>query len=111
MPARLARLDRRRQPLSAIAVSGALIALVTLVGDIGLAWSFSAMTVLLYYGLTNLATLSVDRSRVTAWAGLISCTCLSLFVPLQVWLIGAGLIGAGLLWRLTGTQRANPAPN
>ena len=103
MPARLAHLDRRRQPLSAIAVSGALIALVTLVGDIGLAWSFSAMTVLLYYGLTNLATLSVDRSRVTAWAGLISCTCLSLFVPLQVWLIGAGLIGAGLLWRLTGT--------
>ncbi|MGH8945088.1 MAG: APC family permease [Acidimicrobiia bacterium] len=112
MPAGLAHLDRRRQPLAAIAVSGTLIALVTLVGDIGLAWSFSAMTVLLYYGLTNLATLSVDRSRVTAWAGLISCASLSLFVPPPVWLIGAGLIGAGLLWRLVfGFLGGEPAPD
>jgi APA family basic amino acid/polyamine antiporter len=101
MPSDLGKLDRRRQPVTAILVSGTLIALVTLVGDIALAWSFSATTVLLYYGITNLAVLSIERRRVTAWAGLASCGLLSIFVPLSVWLTAAGLILAGLLWRLT----------
>jgi hypothetical protein len=32
---------------------------------------------------------------------LASCGLLSIFVPLSVWLTAAGLILAGLLWRLT----------
>lgn len=99
MPTRLAVLDQRLQPMSAIALSGGLIAATTLIDDIAVAWSFSAMTVLLYYGLTNLAALSLDRRRVTAWAGLVSCLGLSFFVPPQIWLVGAGLIVGGLAWR------------
>jgi len=110
MPRRLAALDRRRQPLAAIGLSGILIALVTLVGDIALAWSFSAMTVLLYYGITNLAALSLERTRATAWAGLVSCGLLSLFVPLSVWLTGAALVVAGLLWKLA-TRRHGDGPS
>ena len=98
MPSRLARLDESSQPLTAVLVSGITIILVCLIGDIGVAWSFSAFTVLLYYGITNLAAIRVDRRRGTAWAGLASCLLLSFFVTLQVWLVGAGLLLLGLIW-------------
>lgn len=99
MPAGLARLDRRSQPATAIIVSSALVAALTLLGDISLAWSFSAMTVLLYYGLTNLSALALSRRRPTAWLGLASCLFLSFFVPLGVWLAGVALLVFGLLWK------------
>jgi len=99
MPGALARLDGRSQPVVAITLSAVLVAGLTLLGDIGLAWSFSAMTVLLYYGLTNLAALAIDRSRVTGWLGLASCVFLSLFVSWGVWATGVALIVAGLLWK------------
>jgi basic amino acid/polyamine antiporter, APA family len=105
MPAALSRLDSRSNPSMAVAVAGALVAVVTLAADIRAAWSFSAMTVLLYYGITNLAALRVDRGRVTAWAGLASCLFLSFFVPLQVWLLGLALIGGGLLWKVGFSAR------
>jgi len=106
MPPVLARLDARSEPLGAIALSGVLVAALTLIGDIGLAWSFSAMTVLLYYGLTNLSALAVDRRRPTAWLGMASCLFLSFFVPLGVWLAGAGLLALGLLWKTVYTRTA-----
>ena len=104
MPARLSELSPAGQPTAAIILSGSLVALVTLVGDISLAWSFSAMTVLLYYGITNLAALTVDHHRITSWAGLGSCLFLSFFVPLPVWLLGFGLIAAGLTWKIVYTR-------
>ena len=106
MPSALARLDERAQPITATILSALLVAGLTLLGDIGLAWSFSAMTVLLYYGLTNLAALAVDRRRITGWLGLASCLFLSLFVPWGVWLTGAALIVGGLLWK-TAHRRAS----
>jgi APA family basic amino acid/polyamine antiporter len=98
MPSRLARLDGSSQPLTAVLVSGITIILVCLIGDIRVAWSFSAFTVLLYYGIANLAAIRVDGRRGTAWAGLASCLLLSFFVTLQVWLVGAGLLLLGLIW-------------
>jgi APA family basic amino acid/polyamine antiporter len=68
-------------------------------GDISIAWAFSAFSVLLYYGITNFAALALDRRRWTAWLGLGSCLLLSFFVPLSVWLIGAALIALGLVWK------------
>lgn len=105
MPAGLAKLDARSEPRNAVILTALVAAALTFVGDIGLAWSFSAMTVLLYYGLTNLSALAVDRRRPTAWFGLLSCVFLSFFVPLGVWLAGAGLLVVGLLWK-TGHRRA-----
>jgi APA family basic amino acid/polyamine antiporter len=104
MPARLSLLDVNSQPLTATVLSGATIALVCLVGDIRLAWSFSGFTVLLYYGITNLAALKLDRRRWTAWAGLATCVLLSFFVTIQVWLAGIGLVLLGLIWH---RQRRN----
>lgn len=103
MPRGLSGVSRAGQPTAAIILSGSLVAAVTLIGDISLAWSFSAMTVLLYYGITNLAALSVDRGRITSWAGLGSCVFLSFFVPLPIWLLGVGLIAAGLVWKTAYT--------
>ncbi len=106
MPEALARLDARSNPTRAIGVAGLLVAMTTLIGDIGLAWSFSAMTVLLYYGITNLAALSLDRSRLSAWAGLGSCLFLSFFVPTPVWVTGGALIGVGLAWKTVANRRS-----
>lgn len=104
VPVVLARLDNRREPRAAIVLSSLLVAASTLLGNISLAWSFSAMTVLLYYGITNLAALAVDRRRTTAWLGLASCGFLSFYVPLAVWAAGAGLLGVGLVWRAVYTR-------
>ena len=105
MPAPLARLDERREPRTAIFLAAGAVAGVTLVGDLGLAWSFSAMTVLLYYGVTNLSALSLDRKRVSSWAGLISCLGLSFFVPPLVWVAGIALLSAGLVWKIVYARR------
>ncbi|HEX6299858.1 MAG TPA: APC family permease [Acidimicrobiia bacterium] len=99
MPGRLARLDRRQEPVAAIVVSAVLVSALTLIRDISLAWSFSAMTVLLYYGLTNLSALAVNRKRANAWLGLLSCVSLSFFVPLGVWLTGISMLALGLIWK------------
>lgn len=104
MPPALARLDDRSQPTRAIVLSAALVAALTLIGDIALAWSFSAMTVLLYYGLTNLAALALDRGRPTAWLGLASCLFLSFFVPFGIWITGVALIALGLGWKTVYTR-------
>ncbi len=99
MPSALARLDRRSVPVTAVVVSSVPILVIAVIGEISLAWSFSAFTVLLYYGITNLSALAVDRRRWTAWAGIASCLFLSFFVPIGVWLAGSGLIGLGLIWK------------
>jgi APA family basic amino acid/polyamine antiporter len=99
MPIGLSRLDRNSQPRNAVVLSGIAVAVVCLVGDLKLAWSFSAFTVLLYYGITNLAAISLDRRRWAAWAGLASCVLLSFFVTFEVWLAGIGLVLLGLIWK------------
>jgi APA family basic amino acid/polyamine antiporter len=102
MPEALARLDQRSTPVAAIITSAVPIVLIAMLGDITLAWTFSAFTVLLYYGITNLAAIKLDRRRWTAWIGLVSCVFLSFFVPPNVWLTGIGIVGIGLIWK---TQR------
>jgi APA family basic amino acid/polyamine antiporter len=99
MPEGLARLDQRSTPVNAIIAAAVPVALVALIGDISVAWSYSAFNVLLYYGITNLSALALDRRRWTAWLGLGSCVFLSFFVSLPVWLAGTALIGLGLIWK------------
>jgi APA family basic amino acid/polyamine antiporter len=99
MPQALGRLDRRQSPVNAVMTAAVAVILVAFLGDISLAWSFSAFAVLLYYGMTNLAALALDRRRWTSWAGLLTCLSLSFFVPLTVWLTGAALIAVGAIWK------------
>jgi basic amino acid/polyamine antiporter, APA family len=99
MPRRLSKLDHRATPATAISISAVPILVIVGMGDLAIAWSFSAFTILLYYGITNLSALALDRRRWTAWLGLISCAVLSFYVPLRVWVLGAALVSIGLVWQ------------
>ncbi len=104
MPAGLAGVSSEGSPVAAVVLSGALIGAVAVVGDVRLTWSFSAMTVLLYYAITNWAALRLPEDlrrfpRWVSWAGLVSCLSLSVFVEASVWLTGVAVIGVGWGWR------------
>lgn len=93
-----------RSPTRAVWAVGAAIGGLVLLGDIRLTWSFSAFTVLVYYGITNLAALRLPDEarrfpRWIAWAGLVSCFGLAFFVDWQVWLAGLALLGLGFALR------------
>ena len=105
MPSALDRVsERTSSPTRAVWTIGALIGALVLLGDIRTTWSFSAFTVLVYYGLTNLAALRLppEARRFPRWiavSGLIACFGLAFFVEVAVWLAGIGLIVVGLVWR------------
>jgi APA family basic amino acid/polyamine antiporter len=79
---------------------GLFIAALVCVGDVRLTWSFSAFTVLIYYGMTNLAALRLPAEhrrfpRVFAYLGLAGCIGLAFFVSWQVVLAGLGWLAVG----------------
>ncbi len=118
LPAGLARLGRAGAspaPQRAVLVTGCVIAAISLTGDVRLTWSVSAVTVLLYYGLTNLAAFRLPNSqrrfpRSQSVAGLVGCVSLSVFVASPSILIAAIWLLAGIglrsLLRLRGTGSA-----
>ncbi|PRP96182.1 APC family permease [Enhygromyxa salina] len=96
-------------PRRAVIGTGVLIAAITLVGSVKLAWSFSAFSVLVYYALTNLAALRLpaDARGHTRWIpglGLISCLGLAFWVEPMIWATGLGLIAVGLVWHTIGQR-------
>jgi APA family basic amino acid/polyamine antiporter len=104
MPRVFARLNRSETtPYAAVVGVGVAIALVAALGSVKAAWSFSAFTVLVYYGITNLAAIALPRERRlysvwVAWAGLLSCLGLAFWVEMRIWMVGVGLLGLGLVW-------------
>jgi APA family basic amino acid/polyamine antiporter len=104
-PARLRRVDAERgSPVAAVWVCGTVVAGLALVGDVGLTWSFSAFTVLVYYALTNLAALALppEHRFVPRWIpalGLAGCLGLAFWVEPRVWMTGSALLAAGLAGR------------
>ncbi|HEX7036958.1 MAG TPA: APC family permease [Pseudomonadales bacterium] len=102
LPPRLARVSGRGSPSIAVVAVGTIVALVAAFGAVELTWSFSALTVLIYYGITNAAALRLPGARDgrwVPWAGLGGCAFLILFLPPGVWLLGGALIGVGFAWR------------
>ncbi|MDP0497117.1 MAG: APC family permease [Verrucomicrobiota bacterium JB024] len=103
MPACFGEIAPGGQPRAAILGVAALICLLILVGDIGLAWSFSAFTVLIYYAICNLCALRLDARqalypRALGYAGLASCVFLAFWLDWRVWSVGLVLMGLGLVW-------------
>jgi APA family basic amino acid/polyamine antiporter len=103
MPGVMAHLNATRvTPPIAVITVGCVVALLVSLGDVKTTWSFSALNVLVYYALTNLATLRIADSdrlypRWIAGFGLIACLTLAFWIGLKIWLAGLGLIGIGLL--------------
>jgi APA family basic amino acid/polyamine antiporter len=115
MPSATARLTTKKNPAVAILVMAAVIGAIVAIGDLKLAWSFSAFTVLIYYAITNAAAIRLPKPDrlyppILAWCGLISCAVLAFFVETQVWLIGLALIALGLLWHEAARRLRPPSP-
>lgn len=97
-------------PVLAVIVVGIGIGLLTLAGNVKTTWSFSAFSVLIYYAITNFATLRLPAQHKLfpnwiAWVGLASCLFLAFWVDTQVWLTGIALIGVGLVWHWVRQSR------
>lgn len=95
---------------AATLLAGAIVLVIVLQGNIFLAWSFSAFTVLLYYAITNLAALVVAntvRQKAVSLAGLAGCLSLSWFVDARALLAGAVLLAAGAAWHLIARRVAD----
>ncbi len=91
-------------PRVATLTVGGVILLLVLAGDVSLTWTFSAFTVLIYYGITNLAAfrLPPEQRRYPRWVpaiGLLGCLVLAFQVPVPVWATGTGILLAGLVAR------------
>ncbi|MGM0430482.1 MAG: APC family permease [Pseudomonadota bacterium] len=103
LPMRFANLNGQKTSAPPATWLTCIVMLVLVaIGDIKTAWSFSAFTVLVYYGITNLAALKVTNSDrfVPKWVsiiGLASCLGLAVFVPWQVLLSGIIFIVVVLL--------------
>lgn len=103
-------------PVPAVIGVGILIAGLTLIGDIKTTWTFSAFTVLIYYGITNLAAIKLPKEnrlypRVFSYAGLVGCLFLCWFVEPIVWIIGSLLIVFGLLWHMAAPRAFGLPPS
>lgn len=105
MPSTFAHVsDATASPTHAVWAVGGFIVALALLGDIKTTWSFSAFTVLIYYGLTNLAALRLpDDARLyprwVAAAGLVGCFGLAFFVDWTIWAAGLGLGAVGFVIR------------
>ena len=112
MPEALTHLEGPQfTPRLAVIVAGTAVALLTVLGDIRLAWSFGAFTVLLYYATTTLAALRLpaEQRLVPPWVpavGMAGCILLASSVPPLIWGVGLGILFAGIAWQ----AMVNPPP-
>lgn len=93
------------EPAPAVILVGALVAGLAAIGSVETVWAFSAFTVLIYYAITNLAALRLPDSQrlYPKWiplSGLAACLFLAFWVPVDIWALGLGLIGAGLTFKM-----------
>jgi APA family basic amino acid/polyamine antiporter len=89
--------DDKRGPVRAVLVTGIAVSALVLTGNIKLTWSFAAVTVLVYYTITNLAALRLPAAqrRYPAWiaaAGIVGCLGVGFWVDWTAWAAAAGLI-------------------
>ncbi|MEZ4235246.1 MAG: hypothetical protein R3F59_03605 [Myxococcota bacterium] len=99
-----ARVDGGVTPGPAVVATGVAIGALALTGNIATTWSFSAVTVLVYYALTNAAAVRLSPAQRLfpgwiPWAGLGGCIGLAAFVDWRSMALGAVLLGAGHLLR------------
>ncbi|ORZ35786.1 amino acid permease/ SLC12A domain-containing protein, partial [Catenaria anguillulae PL171] len=94
-------------PIPAVLLMGVLLVLTVVVtrGEVKLAWTFSAVTVLIYYAICNVAAVCMPEekrrfSKAWGYAGTIVCLGLAAFIDATTWMYAGIVIGAGLLWHV-----------
>jgi basic amino acid/polyamine antiporter, APA family len=115
LPAACARLSTpANAPTVSVLCVGAGVGVVTLLGSLSFAWSLSAVTVLVYYALTNLAALRLAPAhrRYPRWIGalgLTGCLALAPFVDWPAWVVAGALLVVGLVVRACARRFTTPA--
>lgn len=116
VPGRLAEINPKTQsPAAAVWVTGAIIGLLVLSGDVVFTWSFSAFTVLIYYAITNLSALMLPEElrlypKFVPALGLFGCLLLAFWIQPAIWLSGIVVLFVGMMWH-TVALRARPVRN
>ena len=87
-------------------VAGLVVVLVCL-GSIERAWSLSAVTVLIYYAITNAAALRLPPRhrlypRTFSWLGLLGCLGLAVWIDWPYLIAGAAAVAVALAWHGAG---------
>ncbi|MGB3343544.1 MAG: APC family permease [Aequorivita sp.] len=96
--------SRYRIPHIGILFTGVVILLLTLLGSFEFTVRAATFTILLYYGITNIAALrqpEKDRmyGKIIPILGLIGCLAMSVSLPLNVIISGVGLLLIGFVIR------------
>ncbi|MEM9214625.1 MAG: APC family permease [Cyanobacteria bacterium P01_F01_bin.150] len=110
MPKIIAQLtEKDATPIWAIVGVAIAIALLVLTGAVKTTWSFAAFGGLYRSVIVSLAALQLSEEerlypRWVTWVSLSSGFFLAFWIEWQVWLIGFGLIGVGLIWHSVAKQ-------
>ena len=104
--------DAGTTPGPAVVLSAAIVMGLVCLGSIRAAWSLSAVTVLIYYGITNACALKLPPPsrlypRAFSWLGLVGCLGLSVFVEPVYWAWAGGLIAATAAWHAATRKKQN----
>lgn len=106
LPGVLAKVNTKtKSPAVAVWVTGLIIGILVLSGDVVFTWSFSAFTVLIYYAITNLSAFVMpgDLRLYPRWIpalGLFGCLFLAFWIEPKFWISGLGLLVIGLIWHM-----------
>ncbi len=106
LPELLAKVNSdTKSPAASVWMTGLIIGLLVLSGDVVFTWSFSAFTVLIYYAITNLSALVMPEElrlypRWIPAMGLFGCLFLAFWIESQIWISGLVLLGIGLIWHV-----------
>ena len=112
LPKAFAKLDAQSNPRLAVLFTGVVIAALCLMGDVLMTWSLSAVTVLIYYGITNLAALRLNEQdqifpKWISIIGLFSCVFLSVFIGQEIWIKAGILVVPAVLFSVFLRSQSN----
>jgi len=104
LPRSLSSVNENGIPKSATILVVVIIGGLVLLGDVKVSWSFSAFTVLLYYSLTNLCAILIEKeSRLypawISWVGLLGCFSLAFWIAPKIVYTGLVVLLVGLVLR------------
>ncbi|HLO50470.1 MAG TPA: amino acid permease, partial [Kamptonema sp.] len=92
-------------PYWAVMVVGCTIALLVLIGNVKTTWAFGTFGALYRCFIVALAAFRLsDKERLypiaITWIALVSSVVLAFCLDWQIWLVGLGVIGIGMIWHL-----------
>jgi basic amino acid/polyamine antiporter, APA family len=113
LPENLSHLSSDKNPWRSVLFVGAIAILVAAFAPFVLALAVSSFGTLLYYTITNLSALRLEKTqrmfpRVLAISGLVGCVALAFLLPPEDVAVGLVILAAGILFRGLRVLTSNP---